>query len=79
MSKGSEPRNGDGWQCNGYRIYNGRGMYLKKKRMATVFPGVSSSLAPLSNIITCPSSPDAREPISVAIPFDLLRKKEALM
>jgi hypothetical protein len=39
--------------------------------------GVSS--VPIPNLSTCPSSPAAREPIFVAILFDLLRKKGALM
>jgi hypothetical protein len=33
----------------------------------------------LSPIPNCPSCLDAREPISIAIPFDLLRKEGAMM
>jgi hypothetical protein len=36
-------------------------------------------LRPIPNLITCPSCPAAREPISVAILFDLLRKKRVMM
>jgi hypothetical protein len=36
-------------------------------------------LRPILNLTICPSSTGAREPISVVIPFDLLRKKEAMM
>ncbi|SAM03212.1 hypothetical protein [Absidia glauca] len=32
-----------------------------------------------ANTRTCPPSPGVREPISVAISFDLLRKKRAMM
>jgi hypothetical protein len=33
----------------------------------------------MPDLITCPSSPGAREPISVATPFDLPRKKRVMM
>jgi hypothetical protein len=36
-------------------------------------------LSPIPNLTTCPSSPAAREPISVAIAFDHLRKKGAMV
>jgi hypothetical protein len=36
-------------------------------------------LRPIPNLTTCPSSPDVREPISVVIPLDHLRKKGAMM
>jgi hypothetical protein len=36
-------------------------------------------LRPIPNLTTCPSSPGAREPISVAIPFAHLRKNGAIM
>jgi hypothetical protein len=58
-------------QCNGYKIYNGRVRGFPK---FFVIPCIQSP-----NLTTCPSNPGAREPISVAIPFDLPRKKGALM
>jgi hypothetical protein len=36
-------------------------------------------LRPIPSLTTCTSSPGAREPIFVAIPFDQLRKKGAMM
>jgi hypothetical protein len=36
-------------------------------------------LHPVPNLSACPSSPGAREPISVVVPFDLLGKREAMM
>jgi hypothetical protein len=36
-------------------------------------------LHPISNLITFPPSPPVREPISVAIPFDLLKKRRVTM
>jgi hypothetical protein len=36
-------------------------------------------LRPISNLSSCASSPCVREPISIAIPFGLLRKKRAMM
>jgi hypothetical protein len=36
-------------------------------------------LRPNANLSKCPSSPGAREPISAAIPFDLLRKQEVMV
>jgi hypothetical protein len=36
-------------------------------------------LRPIHNLSTCSSSPAAREPISVAIPFDHLRRKGTKM
>jgi hypothetical protein len=36
-------------------------------------------LCPIPNLITLTPSPAAREPIAVAIPFDLLRKRRVLM
>jgi hypothetical protein len=38
----------------------------------------SSTMVTESNLRICPSSPGAREPISVAVSIDLLRKKEAM-
>jgi hypothetical protein len=35
-------------------------------------------LLQIPNLTTCPSSPAAREFISAAIPFDLLRKRKPL-
>jgi hypothetical protein len=36
-------------------------------------------LSPIPNLSTCPFSPGAREPISVAILLNLFRKKGAMM
>jgi hypothetical protein len=49
----------------------------KKKRKG--FPFFRNPVVPIPNPSICPSSPAARKPTSVAIPFDLLRKKEAMM
>jgi hypothetical protein len=46
------------------------------------FARVRNSLLPISNpspCLPCPSSPVAREPVSVAISSDPLKKKEAMM
>jgi hypothetical protein len=63
MSKSSELRNSAFRKCNDYRIHIGK----------------MSAMSPIPNPSPCPSSPGAREPISVVIPFDLLRKNRALM
>jgi hypothetical protein len=45
-----------------------------------VFPYVfPNTLRPIPSLSPCPSSPANREPIFVAIPFDLLRKRRAMM
>jgi hypothetical protein len=64
--KESELRNGAFQKCNGYRIYNG-------KVSAHVF---RNSLRPIADLTISPYSFGARESISVATPFDLLRKKK---
>jgi hypothetical protein len=51
-------------QCNGYGIYNGLVSALEKKK-----PKISPS----------PASPSAREPIIVAILFNLVRKRRVMM
>ncbi|SAM06726.1 hypothetical protein [Absidia glauca] len=38
-----------------------------------------NTLRPIPTLTTCPSSPAAREPISVAISFDLLRKGKVMV
>jgi hypothetical protein len=53
------------------------GVHLKK--IESVLHVFRNPLHPIPNITTCPSSPGAREPISVVIRFDCLRKKEAMM
>jgi hypothetical protein len=58
--------------ANGYIIYNGNVIAPKKVRVSQVFRNPSS---PIPNLSTRSSNPDAREPISVAILFDLLGKK----
>jgi hypothetical protein len=59
------------------RFYNGRGAHQKKKKRGegVVF---HNSLRPIPNLTTCSSSPAARELISVAISFDLLRKRRVM-
>jgi hypothetical protein len=54
-------------------------MGVHLKIIARIFPFYLHPLRPSPNLTTCPSSPAAREPISVAISFDLLRLKEAMM
>jgi hypothetical protein len=54
-------------QCNGR---------TPKKKLQWYF---RHPMRPIPNLTTCPTSPAAREPISVAIPFDLLRKRGAVM
>ncbi|SAM08452.1 hypothetical protein [Absidia glauca] len=49
-----------------------------KKKIAT-FPFFRTPLSPIPDQSQCPSSPAAREPKSVASPFDLQSKKEAMM
>jgi hypothetical protein len=67
-------------EANDQRVYNGMGVHLKKLRELREFPHVfRNSLRPIPNISRCPSSPAARKPIFVVIPFDHLRKKGALM
>jgi hypothetical protein len=51
-------------------------VHLKKCEASFVF---RNSLRPIPNLITSPISPAAREPISVAIPFDLVRKRRVTM
>jgi hypothetical protein len=47
------------------------------KKIVSVSP--CNPLRPIPNLITCQSIPAARTPISVVIPFDLPKKREALM
>jgi hypothetical protein len=73
--KGSEPSNRAFWKFNGYTIYNGK-VSAQKKDGEIVFP---YPLRPISNLSTCPSSPGAREPVSVGILSNLLRKRRVIM
>jgi hypothetical protein len=58
------------------RFYNGMGAHLKKEMRG--FPHVfRKPLRPIPNLTTCPSSPAAEEPISVAILSNLPRKKKS--
>jgi hypothetical protein len=50
------------------RFYNGRGVHLKKKKMARAFP-----------LTTCPSSPSSRKSIFVVTSFDPLKKRRVMM
>jgi hypothetical protein len=65
--------------------YNGQGIYdgkvsVSKKPCEGFFPEVfHNSLRPIPNLTTCPSSPAAREPISVVIFSDHPSKKGAMM
>jgi hypothetical protein len=67
----SELRNSDVQKCNSQRIYYGMGVHLKK--IALFF---RNPLVPIPNLSACPSSPGAREPISVAIQAVILKKKD---
>jgi hypothetical protein len=53
------------------------GVHLKKVRR--VPNDFGNPLHPIANLTTCPSSPAAREPISVVISYDLLRKRRVMM
>jgi hypothetical protein len=55
--------------------WKGKCTQKKLRRFPHVF---RNSLRPVPNLNTCPSSPSAIEPISVSIPFDHVRKKEAI-
>jgi hypothetical protein len=50
---------------------NGMGMHLKEI--------VRNPLRQMPNLTLCPSSPAAREPISVVIPSDLPRKRRVML
>jgi hypothetical protein len=78
VRKGERQMSSDVQQCNGYGIYNGK-VSQPGKRIGRVFTFFCNHLRPNANLTTCPSSPGTREPISVAIPFDQLGKKGALM
>jgi hypothetical protein len=54
-------------------------VHLKKKKLQEFPKAFRDRLRPILNLTICPSSPAAREPISVAISVDQLRKKEAMM
>jgi hypothetical protein len=51
----------------------------QKKELLRFPPWFLSSLSPIPNLSTCPPSLASREHISVVIPIDHLRKKEAIM
>jgi hypothetical protein len=48
----------------------------KRRGISNVF---RNPLRPIPNLTTCPSRPGARDPMSVAISFDLLRKRRVMM
>jgi hypothetical protein len=65
------------WECDGYRIYNGKvSAHNKSCGGNHVF---RNSSVPIHNPSPCRFSPAAREPISVAMSFYLLRKRGAIM
>jgi hypothetical protein len=56
----------------------GGGMLARECLQRRVLSVIVPYPNPIPNLSTCPSISGAREPISVAIPFDLLRKNGAM-
>jgi hypothetical protein len=75
--KGSESSTGSFWKYSGWTIYNGK--VSASKNIVIVSHVFHNPLRPILTLKTCPPSPAAEKPISVAILMNLPSKKSAML